>query len=462
MARGRARKPKFDLGQIVELPTRDIKPAPVNAKVYKPVDPEDQELQALAGSICQFGLQEPLVITVDNVVVSGHRRLVACRLAGLKTVPCRRIGLRSWDPEFLQTLVAFNHQRIKSLDERVREAVVAADPTEAHRALREHRKKQAEVSAETIKIVGHKRRARITDAKQPLLDAILRIIEDLKGFWPLSDRQIHYQLLSDPPLIHASKPESRYANNLESYKSCTEIVTRARLEGLIAWEAIDDPTRPVTLWSVHRDQSLFFREQLDGFLKGYARDLMQSQPNHVEIVAEKLTVETIVQDVAMDYGIPVTVGRGYSSTPPRWKMAQRYQASGKEKLILMVVSDFDPEGEDICHSFARSMRDDFGVRAIEPIKVALTHEQVLELGLPPNFKAKEKSSRFRRFVEKYGDDVFELEAVPPETLQRIIRETIDSVIDVEAFNAEIEREKKDAAHLDATRKTVHEALRDIT
>jgi hypothetical protein len=263
-------------------------------------------------------------------------------------------------------------------------------------------------------------------------------------------------------LIHASKPNSRYANNLESYKACTEIVTRARLEGLIAWEAIDDPTRPVTLWSVHRDQGLFFREQLDGFLKGYARDLMQSQPNHVEIVAEKLTVEIIVQDVARDYGIPITVGRGYSSTPPRWKMAQRFRASGKEKLILLIVSDFDPEGEDIAHSFARSMRDDFDVRQIEPMKVALTHEQVRELGLPPNFKAKEKSSRYRRFVEKYGDDVFELEAVPPETLQRILREAVDGVIDLAAFNSEVDAEKKDAAHLAATRKTVHEALRDIS
>ena len=27
----------------------------------------------------------------------------------------------------------------------------------------------------------------------------------------------------------------------------------------------------------------------------------------------------------------------------------------------MVLSDFDPEGEDIAHSFARSMRDDFGI-----------------------------------------------------------------------------------------------------
>ena len=57
-------------------------------------------------------------------------------------------------------------------------------------------------------------------------------------------------------------------------------------------------------------------------------------------------------------------------------MAVRFKRSGKEKLILLVLSDFDPEGEDIGRSFAQSMRDDFGITNIVPIKLALTAEQV--------------------------------------------------------------------------------------
>ena len=64
-------------------------------------------------------------------------------------------------------------------------------------------------------------------------------------------------------------------------------------------------------------------------------------------------------------------------------MAQRYWASGKEKLVLLVLSDFDPSGEDIAHSFARSMRDDFGISKIVPMKVALNRNQIDRLGLPP-------------------------------------------------------------------------------
>jgi hypothetical protein len=53
-------------------------------------------------------------------------------------------------------------------------------------------------------------------------------------------------------------------------------------------------------------------------------------------------------------------------------------------------------------------------------------------------KAKKTSSRYDDFVERHGEDVFELEALPPEHLQRILAHTIDRVLKVDAFNAEID------------------------
>ena len=43
-------------------------------------------------------------------------------------------------------------------------------------------------------------------------------------------------------------------------------------------------------------------------------------------------------------------------------------------------------------------------------------------------------------------------------LQQILREGIDRVIDVARFNAEVDREKKDAAYLDGVRQRVHATL----
>lgn len=53
------------------------------------------------------------------------------------------------------------------------------------------------------------------------------------------------------------------------------------------------------------------------------------------------------EQVAGRYGITMTSGRGYASLPPRIKLKDRFEASGKNKLVLLIVSDFDPEGEDM-------------------------------------------------------------------------------------------------------------------
>jgi hypothetical protein len=461
MPRTASRRSKFDHDRIMRLPLDRLRPASVNAEVYRPVDPADPDVRALADSIAERGLQEPIVVTLDNVILNGHRRHTACRLAGLKVVPCRRLNIRSCDDEFLTRLVEYNRQRVKSVDERLREEVVLADPEESYRVLTEHRRQRSQIDADTITIIGTKRRADISAAKDLFLDAIRLVLDDRRDYWPLSDRQIHYALLNDPPLIHASKPDSHYVNDLKSYKALIDLLTRARLAGFIPIDAIHDPTRPVTTWDVHREHGGFIRAQLDEFLKGYYRDLMQSQPNHVEIVGEKNTVESVIRRVAMEYAIPYTIGRGYCSLSPRYDMTRRFRKSGKERLVLLVMSDFDPEGQDIPHSFARSLRDDFGIHNIEPIKVALTHDQVDRLRLPPQMKAKASSSRYHRFASEHGDDVYELEAVAPDQLQELLRDAIDSVIDVDAFNTEIEAEKRDATHLDAVRRTVHDMLKGI-
>jgi 5S rRNA maturation endonuclease (ribonuclease M5) len=155
------------------------------------------------------------------------------------------------------------------------------------------------------------------------------------------------------------------------------------------------------------------------------------------------------------------IGRGYASLDARYKLVERFRASGKERLVLLILSDFDPDGEEIAHSFARSLRDDFGLNEndIEPIRVALTTAQIREFELVPVMAAKESSANYDRFVDRYADTVVhELDALTPAQLQEILTNAINDVIDVEAFNAEVDREKKDSVWLDGVRRTVHETL----
>ena len=50
----------------------------------------DQAVDYVAESIKQFGFKVPIVISKDNVIVTGHTRLKASKQLGLKKVPCIR------------------------------------------------------------------------------------------------------------------------------------------------------------------------------------------------------------------------------------------------------------------------------------------------------------------------------------------------------------------------------------
>jgi hypothetical protein len=453
---------KAKLGHVRILPIASIRPSPENEKVYRPVNPDDPDIQALAESIRTFGVKEPLVVSRDMWILSGHRRHTAAKLADLAEVPCRVESIsRELDPDgFVHLLREYNRQRVKTFDEATREELVSMNLDNAYQTLIMERWDKARIDPRVrlIDTGTQKCRSSISKAKLAFLDAVLNVLQDLKDFWPVSDRTVHYRLLNRPPLIHASKPDSTYRNNLTSYKSMTDLLTRARLTGAVPWEAIADPTRPVRLWKTHANVAPFIREHIDGCLAGFWRDLMQSQINHYEIVVEKNTVESLVKPVAAEYTIPLTSGRGYCSLQPRYEMAQRFRKSGKERLVLLMLTDHDPDGEEIAASFARSMRNDFNVRYVEPVKVALTAEQVERFQLPPRMSAKATSSNYAKFVEKHGDTVHELEGLTPADLQQVLRGAIESVLDREAFQREVRAEKEDAVKLVALRQQLRVVL----
>jgi hypothetical protein len=52
------------------------------------------------------------------------------------------------------------------------------------------------------------RRDRIGSTKSAFLDAVQTVIEDLRDYWSLSDRRIHYVLLTEPPLRNVDESET--------------------------------------------------------------------------------------------------------------------------------------------------------------------------------------------------------------------------------------------------------------
>ena len=442
--------------------TSEIQPASENELLYDKFSPlADEDDFKLIMSIRKDGVREPLLVSSDGVLLSGHRRLAAARWLGLTTVPCIVAGdivFRDLtEDERIRMLAIFNKQRDKSHTEKIREAMLEVDPNEAYANLVQYRHNRRQVELEqNITLGGKKQRAKITT--MAFLQAAQRVIESEEKYWPLTVRRVHYLLLNDPPLRHDKKPGSTYENVIGSYKSLTSLLLRARLTGDIPHASIEDETRPISVLRTHQHPADFIKDEVNNFLWGYSRDLLRGQPNHIEILVEKNAIRRHVELVADEYRLPCTTTRGFSSLTPRLKMVQRFRRSGKARLIVLILSDFDPDGEEIAASFPRSLRDDFGLSDVMAYKVAISGADVREHGLPSDLEAKPSSPNYRKFVALHGVHVAELDSAPVELLQGKLRDAIERCLDMDLFRVEVAKEKEDAVVIAATRKTVLDVL----
>ncbi|MDD2224370.1 MAG: ParB/RepB/Spo0J family partition protein [Pseudomonas sp.] len=447
------------------FPVSAIQEASDNDLLYDRFGMANRDDADLAYSILEFGIQEPLTLSADGVLLSGHRRLAAAKYWRMETVPVRVLDDVVFNAlsgaKRLEVLRRHNQQREKSPGERIREKLLGIDPAVAHRELKRKRIDTLQLKGATeanVKLGAVKKRAAITTIQ--FLTKVKEVIKANRDYWPLTVRRVHYLLLNDPPLRHDKKPDSVYVNDKTSYKALTNLLIRARLNHDVPMEAIEDSTRPIRLGGGFSTFEQFVARETDGFLIGYHRNLMQGQQHHVEIMLEKNALRTVIESVAREYCIPCTTGKGFSSLSPRYELAMRFEQSGKERLVLLMLTDFDPDGDEIAASFARSLRDDFGIKNIHPVKVALTAEQVQAYDLPSDMDAKISSPNYQKFLKKYGSTkVVELDAAPVVLLQTKLREAIESVIDMAEFNAQVEQERQDAAHIEAHRQIVFEAIK---
>jgi hypothetical protein len=77
---------------------------------------------------------------------------------------------------------------------------------------------------------------------------------------------------------------------------------------------------------------------------------------------------------------------------------------------------------------------------LEIRRIALTMDQITQYQPPPN-PAKLSDSRAQGYVDLYGYESWELDALPPDVLSGLVREHVEGLIDGDVWDAAIEREK---------------------
>ena len=96
----------------MQIDTSSLKPHPLNSKIYSNGNTDD-----LQASIQENGLLDPIIISKDNTIISGHRRWNACKNIGLENIDVR---VEDFQDETI-ALVELNRYRNKKASELLNE-----------------------------------------------------------------------------------------------------------------------------------------------------------------------------------------------------------------------------------------------------------------------------------------------------------------------------------------------------
>lgn len=254
-----------------------------------------------------------------------------------------------------------------------------------------------------------------------------------RGF-SLTLRQLYYQGVT----------QNLYPNSERSYKRLGNVVSDGRLLGLIDWNHLTDRHRETsgTGWET-MDTLPEMADLIHGIENRVAHDLWAGQDFRPEIWVEKDALEQVAQKAARGYRIPYFACKGYVSSSAMWEAGYgrfgSYMAMGQTPVIIH-LGDHDPSGIDM----TRDIEDRLALFAgsgIEVKRIALNFDQIEAFNPPPN-PAKVTDSRFESYERRFGDESWELDALAPELLVQLARETVQSLIDPEIWAARVDEEEE--------------------
>jgi len=260
----------------------------------------------------------------------------------------------------------------------------------------------------------------------------------------LTIRQIYYRLISPPFQL--------FANILSNYKGMDKILTRAREVGDINWRKIEDRSR-ATIGGDHGfdnpDAFLsWLKQTVKDYWENYTREMWKNQENYVEVWVEKDALATLVSTVANGLRVLTLPSRGYSSfTKVMEAVEDRFDKVPEDKKIYVIhLADHDPSGIDMTRDLEKRIAKyaDSSDR-VEIDRAALTFSQVKKFGLASN-PTKSADPRAMSYVTQYGNECWELDALPPDELEKIIRIRLNQYIDDDTWDETrdlIEKEKAD-------------------
>jgi hypothetical protein len=240
-----------------------------------------------------------------------------------------------------------------------------------------------------------------------------------KGF-KLTVRQLYYQLVARDVI----------PNNLNSYKRVTGACNDGRLAGLIDWSAIEDRTREF----LRRQRWETGQDILDAATNSFHMDMWLNQDHRVFVIIEKEALVGVMERVCKKWDVPVLAARGYPSGTVLREFALEdiIPVIDGQRVVVLHLGDHDPSGIDMTRDLEERIAMFSETTDIELRRIALNMKQIQERNPPPN-PAKTTDSRFKDYRDRFGEDSWELDALPPEYLVALVERNITRELDNDAW-----------------------------
>jgi N6-adenosine-specific RNA methylase IME4 len=103
----------WENGDVSQASPQELQPHEKNKEIYNDTDDSNNLDDTFLQSVKEKGVLEPLVVTDDKTIISGHRRWIAAKNADLDSIPVRYSEFDS-DLAKREALIEFNRQRDKT------------------------------------------------------------------------------------------------------------------------------------------------------------------------------------------------------------------------------------------------------------------------------------------------------------------------------------------------------------
>lgn len=261
-----------------------------------------------------------------------------------------------------------------------------------------------------------------------LIEQAVNFIDDYeRQGYTLTLRQLYYKFVSSDLIENTEK----------SYKRLGSIITDARLAGMISWTSIEDRNRTCRTYAFDDDP----QEALNGIEYQIALDFWERQEYYVEAWVEKDALVGVLERPCLLYQVPFMACKGYLSASEAWRAGQRFAkaANNGKKCVLIHLGDHDPSGIDMTRDNSDRL-DLFASEAYVDVRRLALNMPQIETHKPPPNPAKITDSRADGYIKKYGRSSWELDALEPSMIDKLVTKEIKKLIDPDIW-AECQQEQ---------------------